>query len=283
LIHPDFHWFIPITRPKATEADKQIEEAAELLAEAVAARSAEPWHQRPDGMAVHPLASARLLLRRAALTPVAGARKVFLLGEADRLVPQESSPESANALLKLLEEPPANTWILLTTTDAERVLPTIRSRAVGLRLSRLGTPEVRGFVAEHLRPVPPPAELDQLVARAEGAIGALAASGDQASRSAVEARAYLAAVQRGTTEAYERALKQTPWAARGGFTDLLDAVAAELSARARTGARDAASPESLAGVLRAQELVRVARAEAQGNVNPQVLLASLSLELAAVL
>jgi hypothetical protein len=58
--------------------------------------------------------------------PVEADRKVFLVGEADRLVPQESSPEAANALLKLLEEPPANTWIIPTTTEQELVLPTIR-------------------------------------------------------------------------------------------------------------------------------------------------------------
>ena len=51
--------------------------------------------------------SVRLLQRRAALTSVEGGWRVFIVGEADRLVPQESSPEAANALLKLLEEPPA--------------------------------------------------------------------------------------------------------------------------------------------------------------------------------
>jgi len=283
LAHPDFHWFIPIARPKATDPDKQVEEAADLLSEAIAARRAEPWYERPDGMAVHAIASARLLLRRAALTPVQGPRKVFLVGDADRLVPQESSPESANALLKLLEEPPADTWLLLTTTDAERVLPTIRSRAVLLRLTSLSSAEVRDFASEHLRPAPPADELNLLVERAEGAIGALAGSGDRNTRSAVEARAFLAAVRNGPASGYERALKQAPWAARGGFTDLLDAVAVELSNRARGAASGAGGAEELTALTRAQELIRTARGEAQGNVNPQLLMASLALELEDVL
>jgi len=48
--------------------------------------------------------------------------------------------ESANALLKALEEPPPNTRWLLVTSQAERLLPTIRSRALRMTLPR-PTPE----------------------------------------------------------------------------------------------------------------------------------------------
>jgi DNA polymerase-3 subunit delta' len=249
LCHPDLHWFVPVPRLKSGEADKQVEEVAELLAEAMAARRAEPFYEPPDGMSSHPLASARLLLRRAALTPVEAARKVFLVGEAERLVPQESSPEAANALLKLLEEPPADTWILLTTTEPELVLPTIRSRAVPLRVSRLPAPEASRFAT---------------------------ATTEKAD---AEARALLESVKAGRGARFERSLKQAPWSARGGFTDLLDALASELAGRARkTPDREAAER-----LTRALERVQTARVEAQGNVNPQLILAALTRELAEVL
>ena len=276
LSHPDLHWFVPIPRPKAGDADKQVEEASELLAEALAARREQPWYQPADGMTSHPLASARLLLRRAALTPVEGRRKFFLVGDAERLVPQESSPDAANALLKLLEEPPADTWIVLTTTEPERVLPTIRSRAVPLRLHRVADAEVREAAVILLQPRPEPAQLDRLVARAEGAIGALA-EGERAMKAAEAARALLAAVKAGGAARYERSLKQSTWSARGGFTDLLDALAAELAARAREA--DGAAARRLADGL---ERVRIAREEAQGNANPQLVLASLALELSGL-
>ena len=154
LTHPDLHWLVPIPRPKAGEPDKQVEEASELLAEVMAARREESLYRSADGMASHPIASARLLLRRASLTPVQGGKKVFVVGEADRLVPQESSMEAANALLKFLEEPPADTWIVLTTTEPERVLPTIRSRAVPLRLARLPDALVREFAERSLPDAP---------------------------------------------------------------------------------------------------------------------------------
>src|ERR1041385_9178299 len=75
LAHPDLHWFVPIARPRADDAGKQVEEAAELLAEAVAARREEPLYEPAGGMASHPVASARLLLRRAALPPGGAERE----------------------------------------------------------------------------------------------------------------------------------------------------------------------------------------------------------------
>ena len=39
---------------------------------------------------------------------------MFIIGDAERLVPQESSQEAANALLKLLEEPPVGSLFVLT-------------------------------------------------------------------------------------------------------------------------------------------------------------------------
>src|SRR6476660_7137837 len=61
--------------------------------------------------------------------------------------------EAANALLKLLEEPPVGSLFLLTTVDARRLLPTIRSRAVSVRLNRLTDDDVRGFLTRE--PDPP--------------------------------------------------------------------------------------------------------------------------------
>src|SRR5512134_3166998 len=41
LGHPDLHWIVPIPRPKAAEPDKQVEEAAEAIAEVLAERHAD--------------------------------------------------------------------------------------------------------------------------------------------------------------------------------------------------------------------------------------------------
>jgi DNA polymerase III subunit delta' len=292
LSHPDLHWFVPIPRPKASDPDKQVEEAAAVLAQAMEDRRTQPVYADTDGMASHNIAMVRLLQRRAALTPVEGGPRVFIIGEADRLIVQEASQEAANALLKLLEEPPAGSLIILTTAEPRRLLPTIRSRAVTVRLGRLSDAEVRGFLETRLRPAPSAAELDQRVAAAEGSIGRALGTGDDAGKAQQAANQLLQAVLAGPGQSLERALSQAPWSARGEFTAMLDALAETLGEAARgtvgqTPRRQV--PQSLLlhqnpePLLKAMEHVADAREAAAGNVNPQILLAVLGQELAEVL
>ena len=292
LSHPDLHWFVPIPRPKASEPDKQIEEAGQALAQAMEERRAQPLYSAGDGMASHGIASVRQLQRQASLTPVEGGRRVFILGEADRLVSQESSQEAANALLKLLEEPPRGSLFLLTTVDARRLLPTMRSRAVPLRLGRLTDAEVRDFLQSSLRPKPPADELDQRVLVAEGSIGRALSAGDDSGKAQQAAQQLLEAVLAGPGPTMEQVLKQAPWSARGDFTAMLDVLAETLSEAARAslgqtprravprGLQRYRHPERL---LKAMEHVADAREAAWGNVNPQILLAVLGEELAEAL
>jgi DNA polymerase III subunit delta' len=204
LVHADLHWLVPIPRPKAADPDKAVDEAAQAVAEVMEERRAKPLYGPPDGMASHSMASVRLLQRRAALTSVEGGRRIFILGEADRLVPQESSQEAANALLKLLEEPPARSLFLLTTVDARRLLPTIRSRAVPVRLNRLTDDEVRGFLTREPDPPLSGEALSERVALAGGSIGAALAAGDEAAKAYRAAAQVLEAVMAGPADRYER-------------------------------------------------------------------------------
>ncbi len=70
-------------------------------------------------------------------TPVLGYRKVFILDEAELI-----DPTGQNALLKTLEEPPANTYIFLITSHPERLLPTIRSRCQAVQFLPLEEAEL---------------------------------------------------------------------------------------------------------------------------------------------
>jgi DNA polymerase-3 subunit delta' len=290
LGHPDLHWLVPIPRPKAGDPDKAVDEAAQAIAEVMDERRTKPLYGAPDGMASHSMASVRLLQRQAALTSVEGGRRVFIIGDADRLVPQESSQEAANALLKLLEEPPAGSLFLLTTVDARRLLPTIRSRAVPVRLNRLSDDEVRGFLERELDTETAQA-LDDRVALAGGSIGAALAAGDEAGKAYRAAGQLLEAVMAGSADRYERALRQAPYSARGEFTAMLDALAETLGEAARGGLGHVARrpvPAALkradpGALLQAMERVAEAREAAYGNVNPQILLAVLGEELAEVL
>ena len=290
LQHADVHWLVPIPRPKAGDADKQVEEAAETLASVMEERRAHPLYLPADGMASHGVASARVLQRAASLTPVGRGPKLFIIGEAERLVPQESSPEAANALLKILEEPPADSLFVLTTADARRLLATIRSRTVPVRLGRLSDHDVRAFLAAEVKPALSGTELDARVQRAGGSIGAALTGGD-GGQAEDAARAVLEALLAGPGPRLERALRQQPWSARGEFSALLDAMADTLGEAARGAMGEklrrpvpsgllGAEPQSL---FRAMDRVSEAREAAYGNVNPQLLLAVLGEDLAALL
>lgn len=74
----------------------------------------------------------RRLNRFLSLSATDGGRRVVLIDAAD-----EMNMQAANALLKMLEEPPARTSLLLISHQPSRLLPTIRSRCRELRLTSL--------------------------------------------------------------------------------------------------------------------------------------------------
>src|SRR5204863_226373 len=176
LQHPDVHWFVPFESSKrSSDVEKQADAAAEALAEEMAARREQPLYAPVVGLASHPVASIRLLLKRLALTPAMGKRKVFILGDAERLIPQLGTEVAANALLKALEEPPADSVIILTAADPNALLPTILSRVVLVRVARIADSDVIAFVQQAVAIREQP-ELEQRVTAAEGCIGKLFAT-----------------------------------------------------------------------------------------------------------
>ena len=66
------------------------------------------------------------------LKPVRGGYRVFILDKAERL-----NSESSNALLKILEEPPEQSLIILLTAEPYSLLPTITSRCQAVKFQRL--------------------------------------------------------------------------------------------------------------------------------------------------
>ena len=273
LSHPDVHWFVPLEpSKKGGDADKQVELVEEALGEEMAARRQQPLYEPPSGLASHGIAAVRLLLRRLVLTPAMGRRKVFLIGDAERLVPQTGAEAAANALLKALEEPPADTAFVLTTAAPDSLLPTILSRVVRVRVARLADSIVAVFAQQQLG-VTGQRELAQRVALADGRLGRLLADGDGRARGADAAERFVAAVEAGPVRHYGFALGLQPFQARGGFTDMLDGLLERLREQARAGGETEKVVEAIGRVVDARGL-------AQGNVNPQLVAAVLADDLA---
>ncbi|PSL18978.1 DNA polymerase III subunit delta' [Shimia abyssi] len=91
-----------------------------------------------------------------------GGRRVVIVDSAD-----EMNPNAANGLLKMLEEPPARTTLLLISHQPSRLLPTIRSRCRELRLSPLSPEDMHDALIQAQ------AEVQETPALAELAAGSV--------------------------------------------------------------------------------------------------------------
>ena len=85
----------------------------------------------------------RDLVRELALLPVEGGARVAIISAADRM-----TEDAQAAFLKTLEEPPPGTVLILTATDEERLLDTIRSRCVRIRLGPVPRREIEALLVE---------------------------------------------------------------------------------------------------------------------------------------
>ena len=108
-----------------------------------------------------------------ALTPAEGGWRVAVVDGAEDL-----NQSSANALLKILEEPPSRAVLILVCSSPGRLLPTIRSRCRHLRLSPLLDEIMVRLLAMYL-PERTQDDRDRLVTLAEGSIGRALAMADE--------------------------------------------------------------------------------------------------------
>ena len=79
-----------------------------------------------------------------AITPVRNKFKIFIIDEVHRL-----SPQSFDALLKSIEEPPPHVVFMMATTELDKVPDTIRSRSQVFELRPISTKAI----ADHLRTI----------------------------------------------------------------------------------------------------------------------------------
>ncbi len=112
------------------------------------------------------IAAVREAVKFMRLTPAEGGWRVVVVDGAENM-----NPNAANALLKMLEEPPPRAVLLLVSAAPSRLLPTIRSRCRALPLAALPDDVVAGLLGEYA-PDMPAGERARLAGLAEGSVGA---------------------------------------------------------------------------------------------------------------
>jgi DNA polymerase-3 subunit delta' len=127
----------------------------------------------PDVLVVPPdppqllikLGQVRQVIHAAFYRPPNDARRAFTIFTSSAFM-----KEAANSLLKVLEEPPENTSLILLTENPQELLPTIRSRAVVHRLGALPATELESLLAQR-RPLLKQSDRALVARLAEGAVG----------------------------------------------------------------------------------------------------------------
>jgi len=151
--HPDFIYIVPhpSTERKPEKTKKQVvEQIREILdkkAENPYAKLS-PWANPPV-----PIEDIRELRRASLMKPFEGKR-VAVITQVEKM-----NVEAANAFLKILEEPPENTHLILTTSHIKSLLPTIISRCQQVNFSPLPDAEIENNLIDRLQVEPEKAVL----------------------------------------------------------------------------------------------------------------------------
>ncbi len=139
LEHPDVHLIFP------TPAERNVK--PEELQQALQQKAANPFAEITFGTrnTFIGIDTIRDLKREASFKRFEGKHKVYIITHADQM-----RPEAANALLKLLEEPPENLMLILITESIHKILPTIKSRCQLVRFAPLPETTIHELARQYI-------------------------------------------------------------------------------------------------------------------------------------
>jgi DNA polymerase-3 subunit delta' len=150
-IHPDLHFVFPVSSTKKITGKEVISDSFigewRAFLKPNAFRGAEEWSQEFGGEDKQLNISreeSRQILKKLSLKSFEGAYKVMIIWLAEYM-----HPSAANALLKLLEEPPERTVFLLVTNDHEKIIGTILSRVQLLKIRPFNKTEIADYLVSH--------------------------------------------------------------------------------------------------------------------------------------
>ena len=147
LQHPNLKLIVPLPgSEKSTQSTNPLDslkkEDLEYLIEAIAQKGTSPFYKiKVPGARRITINSIRDLRKSIYLKSQSGGRKVVLIFDAHFL--SEGIGESANALLKILEEPPPETTLILVSDKKSALLPTVISRCQPINFPALNLNQIK--------------------------------------------------------------------------------------------------------------------------------------------
>ena len=139
LVHPDMHFVYPTAANKKvksnSESDLFLEEWRDFVQREGGYFDVQDWYQYlevENKQGYISVRDASTLLRKLNLKSYEGEYKISIIWMAEKM-----RVETANKLLKFLEEPPEKTLFILVAEDQDELLATIRSRTVLMKVPRI--------------------------------------------------------------------------------------------------------------------------------------------------
>ena len=171
LNSPEFKFIIALPSGKKETSDDEDPAAAlsetdfALYVDAIKEKSKDPYIKIriPKANAIR-IDSIRNIKREIYLTGSKSKKKIFIISNADMM-----NPQASNALLKILEEPPGNSLIILTTSRLNSLLPTIIGRCQKVKFPPINKEVIRNYLLENYKNISPN-DVDIYTALSEGNI-----------------------------------------------------------------------------------------------------------------
>lgn len=167
----NLHFVLPLLeKSDAGDSRSLTQSQVDELTEGIASLAADPYGFAPAEKAIIRIAQIGDLQGKISYSLTGGRSKVAIMIRAESM-----DAPVANALLKTLEEPPADTYFLIACEDRGALLPTIVSRCTQLPLFPMGPAALRAAAADRATAWDMPAVPERLLPFAEGSPGTLLA------------------------------------------------------------------------------------------------------------
>lgn len=168
--HTDFHLIFPValdaSHKRQGDSSKLSEEGWDFIAKEAHKKLADPYILNESRLRTLPVDWIRELNHAVMRGAIQKKSNVVIICDVDIM-----KKESANAMLKTLEEPPPGTIILLLTSRLYSVLPTIRSRCQVIRFGSLGPEDVSAALVKIYEKKPNDPEIQYAVESGAGSYG----------------------------------------------------------------------------------------------------------------
>jgi DNA polymerase III subunit delta' len=146
LAHPDVNYIFPTAGGKSVISENFIMQWRAFIKENIYG-SISDWLEKINIKQGNiPVEEARQLLQKMSLKSYEGGYKIVMIWQAEML-----HPSTANALLKILEEPPEKTLFLLVCSNSDRLLTTIISRTQRIAVRAFNDEEVISYILKSER------------------------------------------------------------------------------------------------------------------------------------